>query len=285
MAAPLHVHSAAIFACFIFALLLLACNPVSGNIDCEELPIQKCAFAVATSGARCVLEKYIAPTDETPEYKCQTSVILAERPVEWIETDECIKSCGLQRLSVGLSTDGLHEREFTTKLCLSDCRSKCPNINDLYTKLAEEEGINLASVCESLKPKPRRLISSTPQITTSARNYREEATTSSDIQALAPSNNKEQPNYAPGPEPTSPEAPAPSPEYVAEPYPAVEPPVYGEAPLYAPEPSPYYEQAPSPYAEEPSVYAEEPSTAEIQAPYSPAVIYAQEPTTPGLILG
>lgn len=31
MAAPLHVHSAAIFACFIFALLVLACKPVSGD--------------------------------------------------------------------------------------------------------------------------------------------------------------------------------------------------------------------------------------------------------------
>ena len=70
----------------------------------------------------------------------QTSMVAAERRRQWIESNMCVKVCGLQRLSVGFSTDALHEHEFTMKLCLSDCRRQCPNINDLYTKLAEGEG-------------------------------------------------------------------------------------------------------------------------------------------------
>ena len=65
---------------------------------------------------------------------------MAERQEEWIEKDECIDLCGLQRMTIGLSTDALLEEDFTRKFCLSQCRTMCPNINDLYTKLAAGEG-------------------------------------------------------------------------------------------------------------------------------------------------
>ncbi|KAI5082230.1 hypothetical protein GOP47_0001973 [Adiantum capillus-veneris] len=153
-------HSAGRIATFLFvgllALIISHVNPVLGAIECEELPIEDCAFAVSSSGARCVLEK-VVKNNAAPQYKCQTSIIMAERPMEWIESEDCIRTCGLQRLSVGLSTDALLEREFTKRLCFSQCRSKCPNINDLYTKLAAEDGIYLPSLCDSLKPRVRKL--------------------------------------------------------------------------------------------------------------------------------
>ncbi|KAH7287516.1 hypothetical protein KP509_32G059500 [Ceratopteris richardii] len=140
----------------ILAALIDGIEPVQGTIECEELPIEECAFAVSSSGARCVLEKQVT-SHAAPQFKCQTSIIMAERPLEWIESEDCIQTCGLQRMSVGLSTDALLERDFTRRLCFSQCRRNCPNINDLYTNLAAEEGIDLPSVCDSLKPKIRRL--------------------------------------------------------------------------------------------------------------------------------
>jgi hypothetical protein len=65
---------------------------------------------------------------------------MAAARAEWIETDECLDACGLPRMTLGLSTDALLEPGFTRKLCLSSCRSMCPNIDDLYTNLAAEEG-------------------------------------------------------------------------------------------------------------------------------------------------
>ncbi|MCO5569889.1 hypothetical protein L7F22_023603 [Adiantum nelumboides] len=117
---------------------------------CEDLPVETCAFAVSSTGTRCVLEMHV-PKHGVSEYKCQTSSIMAEQPTELIESDNCIKSCGLQRVSVGFSTDALLENEFVRKLCLSDCRSSCPNINDLYTKLALGEGIHLDSMCDAIQ--------------------------------------------------------------------------------------------------------------------------------------
>jgi hypothetical protein len=79
--------------------------------------------------------------NEIGDYASQTSGVLAEKLTEWVETDACVAACGLQRITVGLSTDALLEPAFTHRFCFSpDCRSKCPNIDDLYTRLAAEEG-------------------------------------------------------------------------------------------------------------------------------------------------
>ncbi|KAH7438390.1 hypothetical protein KP509_04G013000 [Ceratopteris richardii] len=121
-------------------LFLSVCQASAELIYCEDLPVEKCAFAVSSHGLRC------------------TSSIIAEKPKGLLESDQCIKTCGLQRLSVGFSTDALMEDETVQKLCLSDCRKKCPNINDLFTKLAEGEGIDLDSMCKDVKEKIQRHI-------------------------------------------------------------------------------------------------------------------------------
>ena len=83
---------------------------------------------------------------------------MAEKLVEWIESEECINACGLERMAVGISTDSLLEAQVSRKLCSSQCRNNCPNIVDLYVNLAAGEGITLTSMCESQKIKSRKLI-------------------------------------------------------------------------------------------------------------------------------
>ncbi|KAL2613774.1 hypothetical protein R1flu_025466 [Riccia fluitans] len=140
-----------------FVTLLLRQTFTLGNLMCEDLSIGDCAFAVSSTGARCVLEKSKLTNGETTA-ECQTSIIMAAKPLEWIETDDCIKYCGLERISYGLSTDALMEKGFTAKLCSSECQNSCPNIVDLYLKLAAGEGLYLPHICLSQRSKARRLI-------------------------------------------------------------------------------------------------------------------------------
>jgi hypothetical protein len=65
---------------------------------------------------------------------------LAENQEEWIESDECVRSCGLERISFGLSTDLLLDFQSTAMLCSPECVNNCPNIIDLYINLAAGEG-------------------------------------------------------------------------------------------------------------------------------------------------
>eukprot|EP01018_Ginkgo_biloba_P031011 Gb_34761 [translate_table: standard] len=145
-------------------------NPVWATFECEDLSIADCAFAVSSSGERCVLEKYVVKNGEI-EHKCQRSKIMAERG-EMIESEECVKACGLTKMSVGLSTDALLERDITTKLCSSACTLGCPNIIDLFTKLAAGEGNDLQSLCQSMVQRPRKLIANTYSVSVSTNDYK-----------------------------------------------------------------------------------------------------------------
>lgn len=78
---------------------------------------------------------------------------MAERPAEWIESDECIQGCGLERETYGLSTDSLVDSGFRDKLCSSDCQNNCPNIVDIYYKLAAGEGIEQIRATKHLQQK------------------------------------------------------------------------------------------------------------------------------------
>eukprot|EP01018_Ginkgo_biloba_P016567 Gb_38852 [translate_table: standard] len=100
-----------------------------------------CAFSVSATGARCVLEKYVM-RDGSIEYECQSSEIIAEKMMEWIESEECLEACSLERMSVGVSSDALLESHFTKKLCSPQCQNNCPNIVDLYLNLTAGEGMN-----------------------------------------------------------------------------------------------------------------------------------------------
>ncbi|GJT76825.1 retrovirus-related pol polyprotein from transposon TNT 1-94 [Tanacetum coccineum] len=72
-------------------------------------------------------------------FVCSTSQIDTDKLTNWIETDECLEACGLNRNVLGISSDSLLESKFTQKLCSTQCYDGCPNIVDLYFNLAAGE--------------------------------------------------------------------------------------------------------------------------------------------------
>ncbi|XP_019179697.1 PREDICTED: uncharacterized protein LOC109174910 [Ipomoea nil] len=143
-------------------VLLLACtlslqDSVLADIICENLPINACAFSVSSIGKRCVLENSIKDNGKV-EYECKTSeVAVGTSMAENLETDNCVKACGVGRKTVGMSSDGLLDPTFTAKLCSPKCYNNCPNIVDLYFSMAAAEGAYLPDLCEKQqKVSPRR---------------------------------------------------------------------------------------------------------------------------------
>ncbi|XP_030926055.1 uncharacterized protein LOC115952863 [Quercus lobata] len=128
------------------------------ELVCEDLPKGVCAFSIASSGKRCLLETSVAG-DGSVEYQCRTSEVVVERMAEYIETDQCVQACGVDRNSVGISSDALLEAQFTAKLCSPACYQKCPNIVDLYFNLAAGEGVFLPELCERQRSSPHRIMS------------------------------------------------------------------------------------------------------------------------------
>ncbi|KAI0493721.1 hypothetical protein KFK09_023845 [Dendrobium nobile] len=131
---------------FIASALFFSC--VLGGITCEQLDSSKCAFAVSSSGLRCVLEKNVRGGGREVEYSCRNSGVAATDVTDWIETDECVKACGLDRNTVGISSDYLANRRFQRRLCSSECYDSCPNVVDLYANVASGEGVSLSKLCE-----------------------------------------------------------------------------------------------------------------------------------------
>ncbi|CAL4893864.1 unnamed protein product [Urochloa decumbens] len=146
---------AAVFA--ILLALALAGHPACGapRLSCEELPPDVCAFAVSSGGLRCVLER-------TPEgaHRCQTSaaVAVAARGLMpaaggWVETDACVRACGVDRAALGLpvASAAADDRRSLRALCSPACRDGCPNVVDLYATVAAAEGMSLPALCEAQK--------------------------------------------------------------------------------------------------------------------------------------
>ncbi|KAI4380685.1 hypothetical protein MLD38_006848 [Melastoma candidum] len=146
----------------------------SGYLICEQLQTGLCTYAIASNGRRCVLENLLTK-DGRMQLECKTSTVTVGFMDEWIETDECVNACGLDRNSVGISSDDLLRRGFTSRLCSSDCYRNCPNVVDLYFNLALAEGGFLPNICESER-NPRRVMTgirsssaaSSPAIATAA---------------------------------------------------------------------------------------------------------------------
>ncbi|KAG5626050.1 hypothetical protein H5410_011268 [Solanum commersonii] len=134
-----------------------AATSVGSELICEELPVEMCALSIASGGKRCVLES--RPSEEgNIEVECQTSEAFASNKMlqEYIETDECVGACGVDRQSLGLSSDALVDSKFIAKLCSHHCYNNCPNIIDLYSSVASAEGLSLRKMCASQKTRPRR---------------------------------------------------------------------------------------------------------------------------------
>ncbi|CAN4085908.1 unnamed protein product [Withania somnifera] len=128
---------------------------ILGDIACKNLNEDCCAFAISSTGKRCVLEKHLRRSGEEV-YTCRTSRIEADKLKDWIETDECIEACGVDRNALGISSDALLESRFISKICSSACYKHCPNIIDLYYNLAAGEGVYLPKLCAEQKENGRR---------------------------------------------------------------------------------------------------------------------------------
>ncbi|KAL2508330.1 PAR1 protein [Forsythia ovata] len=139
----------------IFLAFALFLQGSLGELVCEELPVGLCSFSIASSGKRCLLETF-ASNDGTLEFQCKTSEVVAINLHEYIEADECVSACGVDRKSVGISSDSLLDSQFTAKLCSPQCYQNCPNIVDLYYNLALGEGAFLPDLCKSQRTSLRR---------------------------------------------------------------------------------------------------------------------------------
>ncbi|XP_031120797.1 uncharacterized protein LOC116024033 [Ipomoea triloba] len=143
---------------FLACFSLLFIQTALGDLVCEQLPVGICSFSIASSGNRCVLETY-SSGDGSMKLQCKTSeVVVGTR--EHIETDECIAACGVDRKSLGISSDFLLDHRFTAKLCSPQCYQNCPNIVDLYYNLASEEGVLLPDLCKALRTSSGRAMTS-----------------------------------------------------------------------------------------------------------------------------
>ncbi|XP_047314011.1 uncharacterized protein LOC124917698 [Impatiens glandulifera] len=140
-------------------LMFISCSiffhGVLGELICEELPVNVCAFAVSSSGKRCLLENF-ETKDGQLDYQCRSSAVVVSTMAEHIETDSCISACGVERKYVGISSDSLMESQFTAKLCSPECYQGCPNIVDLFFNLAAGEGVFLPELCEKQRTNPHR---------------------------------------------------------------------------------------------------------------------------------
>ncbi|XP_073025016.1 uncharacterized protein [Primulina eburnea] len=140
----------------IFALVsAFLVQGILANVECENLDKNWCSFAVSSSGRRCVLEKIVRRSGEEV-YMCRTSEIEADKYKNLIETDECVNACGLDRNTLGISSDSFLESRFALKLCSDECYRKCPNVVDLHFNLAAGEGIYLPKLCKEQGANARR---------------------------------------------------------------------------------------------------------------------------------
>ncbi|XP_011073209.1 uncharacterized protein LOC105158232 [Sesamum indicum] len=137
-----------------FTCSLFVQRTIAEDVICENLSTNLCSFAIASSGKRCVLENHKNAHGKT----CKTSEVVVDKLSGYIETDECVKACGVCRESVGLSSDVFLSSEFTAHLCSPACYHKCPNIVDLFSNLAAGEGVSLPALCKNQEDKHREML-------------------------------------------------------------------------------------------------------------------------------
>ncbi|KAL6142217.1 hypothetical protein ACLB2K_060500 [Fragaria x ananassa] len=94
--------------------------------------------------------------DGSMDKHCRTSQVVVEKLAGYIETDKCVKACGVDRDAVGISSDAFLEPHFLKNMCTADCYGKCPNLVGLYFNLAAGEGVFLPYLCERQRSEPHR---------------------------------------------------------------------------------------------------------------------------------
>nr|XP_011468450.1 PREDICTED: uncharacterized protein LOC105352622 [Fragaria vesca subsp. vesca] len=77
--------------------------------------------------------------DGSMDKHCRTSQVVVEKLAGYIETDKCVKACGVDRDAVGISSDAFLEPHFLKNMCTANCYEKCPNLVELYFNLAAGE--------------------------------------------------------------------------------------------------------------------------------------------------
>ncbi|KAK6927047.1 PAR1 [Dillenia turbinata] len=188
----------------LFLIFSLFLRGALGGLICEELPVEMCSFSISSSGKRCLLENH-AEKDGSTSYQCETSeVVVVNNMSDWVETEECITACGVDRNSVGISSDSFLDSKFTAKLCSSACYHNCPNIVDLYFNLALGEGTFLPDLCRARRLNSRRAMK---EILSSGAAYGPSAGV-----ACAPESSAQVQSYEEYP-PEYPPFPAPTPAY------------------------------------------------------------------------
>ncbi|KAL0415522.1 UNVERIFIED_CONTAM: hypothetical protein Slati_3384100 [Sesamum latifolium] len=83
---------------------------------------------------------------------------MVEKLSGYIETDQCVKACGVCRESVGISSDSFLSSEFTAHLCSPACFHNYPNIVELFSNLAASEGVSLPTLCKNQEENHRALL-------------------------------------------------------------------------------------------------------------------------------
>ncbi|CAI9301244.1 unnamed protein product [Lactuca saligna] len=143
----------------LFLVFTLFLQGAFGEIICEELPVGMCSFSISSSGKRCVLENYESNNGGI-DFQCKTSEIVVKGMWELIESDDCTNACGVDRKTIGISSDSLLDLKLTTKICSTECLQNCPNIVDLYYNLALGEGVYLPELCKVQRTMARRVMMS-----------------------------------------------------------------------------------------------------------------------------
>ncbi|KAF8748874.1 hypothetical protein HU200_012801 [Digitaria exilis] len=146
-------------AAFLFSLSLLLSSALDAGakVVCEQLTPERCAFAVSSTSRRCVLENTHCAGRPTA-YQCRTSEVVVEdeRLAGMVETDRCVRACGVDRATVGISSDSLLDPRVAGAICSTACLQGCPNIVNLYSNLAAGEGVAFSELCEVHRANPRR---------------------------------------------------------------------------------------------------------------------------------
>ncbi|XP_062179669.1 uncharacterized protein LOC133884327 [Phragmites australis] len=173
-----------LLAAFIFSLSLLLPSALGATVACEQLPAELCAFAVSSTSRRCALENTQRAGRPT-EYQCRTSEVVVEdhQLSGLVETDCCVRACGVDRATVGISSDSLLDPRVAGALCSPACFQGCPNIVDLYSNLAAAEGVVFSELCEAHRANPRRAMA---QLQSSGEAHGAPAARQSDATAPSP---------------------------------------------------------------------------------------------------